>query len=892
MQQRRGTAATWTAANPILAAGEIGFETDTNKFKIGDGSNRWVNLNYFVDGASIIDGAPGLLNTLNELAAAVNDDPNFFATVATNLSSHEADTTNVHGIADTAELATKTFAAELLTNANKTNITITGNKNGLTITAENGVADSDTDDLVEGTTNLYFTDERAQDAVGNAVGVGLTYTDSTGEIKVTPNTYDAYGAASTAQTSAQNYADGAISNHNSDTTNVHGIADTSALATKTGSETLTNKTISYSNNTITVQVSNISDITASAAEINLLDGLTASTSELNILDGATISTAELNNLSGITSNIQNQIDDKANLSGASFTGAIDTTGVISTTSSAAASSTSTGAIVATGGLGIGGNAYIGGNLTISGDFVVNGTTTTVSTQDLIVQDPLIYVGEDNNANSVDLGIIASFDDGAYQHTGLVRDASAGTWKLFKGVTDEPTTTVNFSQGSLDDLAVGGLSANTITVGDVSNTEFGYLNGVTSGIQSQLNSKAPTESPTFTGTVSGITKSMVGLGNVDNTTDDSKPVSVAQASAISIAKSEAVSDAQTYTNNQINALDTDDIEEGTTNLYFTNERAQDAIGNLVGTGLSYNDSTGVISVTSNTYDAYGSASTAESNAASYTDNAINALDTDDIEEGSSNFYFTNERAQDAIGNNVGNGLSYNDSTGVISVDTTVIATKAELAEVSQDSVNDAIVAGTGLDKTYDDVNNTITIDIDSTVTTNSGTQTLTNKTLTSPKVNEDVALTATSTELNVLDGITASTSELNILDGVTASASEINVLDGIVSTTSELNILSGVTATSLEINTLDGMTATTSELNVLDGITVSTSELNSLEDIAGNVQTLLDAKAPLASPTLTGTPTAPTAAIGTNTAQIATTSFVDAAILDIVNRNLILDGGGV
>jgi hypothetical protein len=44
-----------------------------------------------------------------------------------------------------------------------------------------------------------------------------------------------------------------------------------------------------------------------------------------------------------------------------------------------------------------------------------------------------------------------------------------------------------------------------------------------------------------------------------------------------------------------------------------------------------------------------------------------------------------------------------------------------------------------------------------------------------------------------------------------------------------------------------------------------------------LQTALDAKAPLASPSLTGTPTAPTAASGTNTAQLATTGFVAAAI---------------
>jgi len=46
IQNRRGTASEWTDANPILAVGEIGFETDTGKFKIGDGSTEWDDLVY------------------------------------------------------------------------------------------------------------------------------------------------------------------------------------------------------------------------------------------------------------------------------------------------------------------------------------------------------------------------------------------------------------------------------------------------------------------------------------------------------------------------------------------------------------------------------------------------------------------------------------------------------------------------------------------------------------------------------------------------------------------------------------------------------------------------------------------------------------------------------
>ena len=47
MQQRRGTSEQWSTANPILAAGEIGYETDTNEFRIGDGVNRWNDLSPF-----------------------------------------------------------------------------------------------------------------------------------------------------------------------------------------------------------------------------------------------------------------------------------------------------------------------------------------------------------------------------------------------------------------------------------------------------------------------------------------------------------------------------------------------------------------------------------------------------------------------------------------------------------------------------------------------------------------------------------------------------------------------------------------------------------------------------------------------------------------------------
>ena len=61
-------------------------------------------------------------------------------------------------------------------------------------------------------------------------------------------------------------------------------------------------------------------VTASAAEINKLDGLTASAAELNKMNGVTATTAQLNHTDGVTSNIQTQLDTKAPTASPTFTG--------------------------------------------------------------------------------------------------------------------------------------------------------------------------------------------------------------------------------------------------------------------------------------------------------------------------------------------------------------------------------------------------------------------------------------------------------------------------------------------------------------------------------------------------------------------------------------------
>jgi hypothetical protein len=97
MQQRRKTAATWTSTNEVLLDGEIGVESDTGKWKTGNGTTAWNSITYqpFTAGitaqintavAGLVNGAPGALDTLKELADALADDASFSATIAAQLA--------------------------------------------------------------------------------------------------------------------------------------------------------------------------------------------------------------------------------------------------------------------------------------------------------------------------------------------------------------------------------------------------------------------------------------------------------------------------------------------------------------------------------------------------------------------------------------------------------------------------------------------------------------------------------------------------------------------------------------------------------------------------------------------------------------------------------------
>jgi hypothetical protein len=102
------------------------------------------------------------------------------------------------------------------------------------------------------------------------------------------------------------------------------------------------------------------------------------------------------------------------------------------------------------------------DLVVDGNLTVNGTTFNASSTSIVIEDNMVQLAHQNAANVVDLGLVVAYNDGAAKHAGLVRDVSDAKWKLFKGVTTEPSTTVDFTQGSLDDLKVAAFEATTVT----------------------------------------------------------------------------------------------------------------------------------------------------------------------------------------------------------------------------------------------------------------------------------------------------------------------------------------------------------------------------------------------------------------------------------------------
>lgn len=368
-----------------------------------------------------------------------------------------------------------------------------------------------------------------------------------------------------------------------------------------------------------------------------------------------------------------------------------------------------------------------------------------------------------------------------------------------------------------------------------------------GLQTALDTKAPTSSPTFTGTVSGIDKGMVGLGSVDNTSDASKPVSTATQTALDGKQ----------------PLDSDltSIAALTTTTFGRNQLTY-ADASAAKTALSLAKADVGLSNVDNTSDAGKPVSTATQT----------ALDLK-APIASPTFTGTVSGVTPAMVG-LGNVTNTSDANKPVSTaQQTALNLKADLASPT--------FTGTVTLPSGQVVNGV-------TLTTGGGTSNFlrADGTYAAPPGGGGAVWGA-------ITGTLSSQTDLNTaLTGKAAIAGQ--AFTGAISATNLSGTNTGdqtITLTSEATGSGTGSFAVTLANSavigkVLTGYTSGAGTVAATDTILGAIQKLNgnDAlKAPLASPTFTGTPAAPTATAGNSTTQLATTAFVTTA--DNLKANL-------
>jgi hypothetical protein len=316
-----------------------------------------------------------------------------------------------------------------IANSKLTNSSVTINSQAISL---GGSHTFDSDDIGEGSSNLYFTNARARGSLsigseGSASGNGaIAYNSSTGVFTYTPpvisgltgDTDDlSEGSSNLYYTDAR--ANSAIDARVTNTfiNNLSGVVADTATALATA------RSIALSG-----------DVTASGVNFDGTGDITLSTTIA--ANSVALGTDTTGNYVATVAGTSNEIE-------------------VSGSGSETASIT----------IGLPDDVTIAGNLT------VNGTTTTVNSDTLSVTDPLIKLAKANSgADSLDIGFYGLYDTSGSQdlYAGLFRDASdSGKFKLFKDLQTEPTTTVNtsgtgYAVGTLVSNLEGAVTGNAAT----------------------------------------------------------------------------------------------------------------------------------------------------------------------------------------------------------------------------------------------------------------------------------------------------------------------------------------------------------------------------------------------------------------------------------------------
>jgi len=444
IQVRRGTASQWSATNPVLAAGEVGLETDTRKIKFGDGNSTWTSLNYL---------NPGDIEEISQ------DAVNSALTMGTGLTKVYNDAANTITLAvDTSVIATKAELAEV--SQDSVNDAIVAG------TGLDKVYDDASNTITLDIDSTVTTNSGSQTLTNKTISLGNNTVSGTLAQFNTAVT-DADLASLAGSETLTNKTLNLSSNTLSGTTAEFNTAlSDNNFATQAGSETLTNKTISLASNTISGTVAEfntaLSDgnfATIAGTETLTNKTLTSPTvSGLYLSDGSfviegtdndhetTISadptadrTITLPDATG-TVVLRDSTDTLTNktinltsntLSGttAQFNTALSDgdfatlAGTETLTNKTLGSTTFTGAISGT-------------SLTLSGDLTVNGTTTTLNSTTLSVDD-----------KNITLADTASPSDAAADGGGITLKGTTDKTFNWSDTTDSWTSSENIDLAS-------------------------------------------------------------------------------------------------------------------------------------------------------------------------------------------------------------------------------------------------------------------------------------------------------------------------------------------------------------------------------------------------------------------------------------------------------------
>ena len=452
MQQRRGTAAQWVSSNdgdgPVLNAGEIGWESDTNKFKIGDGVNNWIDLVYFADVNDIVQASLGSYLQDSDVGAVsgvagLDASKNLVVPGASIHIEGATDNTNETTLTVTDPTADRTITFPDATGTvvladGSGNVTVSGN---LTVSGTTTTINSTT---INATTGIVF-----EGATADAHETTLTVTDPTADRTVTFQ--DATGTV-VLRDSTDTLTNKSISLGSNTVTSTLAQLNTAVtdadVASLAGTETLTNKTLtspvintptgitktdvglanvdntSDANKPVSTAAQTALDLKANLASPTFTGTVTLPTGTVTssmILDG-TIATADIADAAVTSAKIANDTIAAVNIAGDAVTSSKIASNAVETakindgavTSAKIADGTIVnGDINASAAIAqskidglttdlaakapLAGPALTGDatavNLTISGNLTVNGTTTNINSTNLVVEDKNIVLAD-------------------------------------------------------------------------------------------------------------------------------------------------------------------------------------------------------------------------------------------------------------------------------------------------------------------------------------------------------------------------------------------------------------------------------------------------------------------------------------------------------------------